>query len=319
MVDRADFAERFRHKDRRALARLLTWLESEEPRAEALLEDLSAGAGRAHVIGLTGPPGVGKSTLVGALASAFRKEGREVGVICVDPSSSLSGGALLGDRVRMGAVAGDEKVYVRSLASHGESGGLSVSAWNAVLALEAFGFEVVLVETVGSGQGEIEVVNLADSVVLVGAPGLGDMIQFLKAGIMELADLYVLNMADRPGSEETAAQLEAALALRPQGAWIPRVLLTTAPTGRGVPELLEALLEHRRYLEQSGAGEERRRRRFAEHVRLLVWREIRKMIEARLHSAAVDPVERGPFSSARSILASLSEGRIGEGCESPRG
>jgi LAO/AO transport system kinase len=240
--------------DRLALARLLTAIENRTPVAEAALRELYPQAGRAHLVGITGPPGAGKSTLVAALLAEVRRAGRPVAVIAVDPSSPITGGALLGDRVRMQAYAGDPDVFIRSMASRGHAGGLASTTTAAAAVLDAAGFDLVLIETVGTGQSEVEVAAAADTTVVLEAPEMGDEVQAIKAGLLEVADLVVVNKGDKPGAQRTAAQLRAMLVPtvgrsatapdRPQPKR-PDVLITTASTGDGVPELLAALDRHR--------------------------------------------------------------------------
>ncbi len=224
---------------------------------------LAPHTGRAHVIGLTGPPGVGKSTSTNALIHAFREGGRRVGVLAIDPSSPFSGGALLGDRVRMGDHTLDEGVFIRSMAARGHLGGLSWSTPQAMRVLDAAGFDVVLVETVGVGQSEVEVAGLADTTVVFLAPGMGDGIQAAKAGILEIGDVYVVNKADRDGAPQVARELRAMLnyAERRDGDWRQPILKTVAQTGEGVDEVVTALGEHRAWLESSGQLARRRSRR----------------------------------------------------------
>jgi LAO/AO transport system kinase len=243
--------------DRRALARLLTAVENRTPVAEAAMRRLYPLAGKAHLVGITGPPGSGKSTLVAALIGEVRQVGRSVAVIAVDPSSPITGGALLGDRVRMQAYASDADVFIRSMASRGHAGGLASTSVAAAAVLDAAGFDLVLVETVGTGQSEVEVAASADTTVVLEAPEMGDEIQAIKAGLLEVADLVVVNKGDKPGAQRTASQLRAMLvaaAPGPRQGEIdpgrprpkrPEVLITTAATGVGVPELLAALDRHR--------------------------------------------------------------------------
>jgi LAO/AO transport system kinase len=239
--------------DRLALARLLTAVENHTAVAEAALRRLYPTAGRAHLVGITGPPGSGKSTLVAALIAEVRKAGRTVAVVAVDPSSPITGGALLGDRVRMQASAGDDAVFIRSMASRGHAGGLASTSTAAAAVLDAAGFDLILIETVGTGQSEVEVAAAADTTVVLEAPEMGDEVQAIKAGLLEVADLVVVNKGDKPGAQRTAAQLRAMLVAtavrdaddsrpRPKR---PEVLITTAATGDGVPELLAALDRHR--------------------------------------------------------------------------
>jgi LAO/AO transport system kinase len=243
--------------DRRALARLLTAVENRTALAEAAMRRLYPLAGKAHLVGITGPPGSGKSTLVSALIGEVRQAGRSVAVIAVDPSSPITGGALLGDRVRMQAYASDADVFIRSMASRGHAGGLASTSVAAAAVLDAAGFDLVLVETVGTGQSEVEVAASADTTVVLEAPEMGDEIQAIKAGLLEVADLVVVNKGDKPGAQRTASQLRAMLVAAAPGPRRgevdpgrprpkrPEVLITTAATGAGVPELLAALDRHR--------------------------------------------------------------------------
>jgi LAO/AO transport system kinase len=244
-----DLADRARAGERRALARLLTEVEDRSAAGEAALRLLYPLAGAAHLVGVTGAPGAGKSTLVAALIAEARKGGRPVAVLAIDPSSPITGGALLGDRVRMQAYAGDRDVFIRSMASRGHAGGLAAATVAAAAVFDAVGFPLVLIETVGTGQAEVEVAAIADTTVVVQAPEMGDEVQAIKAGLLEVADPVVVNKGDRPGAQRTAGQLRAMLiATAPRvlsgGRRLPKrpdVLITTAVTGAGVPELLAAL------------------------------------------------------------------------------
>ena len=279
--------------DRRALARLLTAVENRSAVAEAALRRLYPMAGSAHLVGITGPPGAGKSTLVAALIAELRRVGRTVAVIAVDPSSPITGGALLGDRVRMQAYAGDDGVFIRSMAARGHAGGLASSTGAAAAVLDAAGFDVVLVETVGTGQSEVEVAAAADTTVVLEAPEMGDEVQAIKAGLLEVADLVVVNKGDKPGAQRTASQLRAMLVAaapkstqgvvhpdkpRPKR---PEVLLTTATTGAGIPELLAAIDRHRATGQIAIAETARLARAEA-----LVWAIVADRLQARLHTPA---------------------------------
>ena len=274
--------------DRLALARLLTAVENRTLVAEAALRRLYPTAGRAHQVGITGPPGSGKSTLVASLIAAVRAAGRSVAVIAVDPSSPITGGALLGDRVRMQAYAGDEDVFIRSMASRGHAGGLAATSTAAAAVLDAAGFDLILIETVGTGQSEVEVAAAADTTVVLEAPEMGDEVQAIKAGLLEVADLVVVNKGDKPGAQRTASQLRAMLvASAPRGQddtrprpKRPEVLITTAATGEGVPELLAALDRHRvvgRAGDSSGARLAR--------AEAQVWAIVADRLHDRLHDA----------------------------------
>lgn len=254
-----------RDGDPRSVARALTLVEAGGEKGAALLASLSGDVGRAHRIGVTGPPGVGKSTLVAALATAWRAVGRRVGIVAVDPTSPFTGGALLGDRVRMGALSGDAGVFIRSLATRGAGGGVSLATHDAADVLDAAGFDPVVVETVGVGQGEVAVAGVADTVVVVLAPGHGDGIQAMKGGVIEAADLLVVNQADREGADALAAELAAALELREVGPR-PEVLLACATKGGGgggIEALRLAIDRHRSQLEAATSGPTLRARREA--------------------------------------------------------
>jgi LAO/AO transport system kinase len=272
---------RMRTGERRAISRAVTELERLSPSAPRLLQAMQPYLGQALVVGFTGPPGAGKSTLVNAYTARLRRAGRTVGIIAVDPSSPVSGGAILGDRIRMTATLDDDGVFMRSLASRGHLGGLSPAAVRVIDALDAAGKDVVLVETVGTGQSEIDVAEVADVRVLVTAPGLGDDIQAMKAGLIEIADVMVVNKADREGADRAAQQLKSALALRAHGRSGLAVLMTTATTGDGLDALGAAI-------EEAGARalarpvSERRRRR----ARYLIARAAADAIAERIRADA---------------------------------
>ncbi|HEX6389884.1 MAG TPA: methylmalonyl Co-A mutase-associated GTPase MeaB [Solirubrobacteraceae bacterium] len=259
-VDIGDLVRRMRAGERRAIALAITELERLSSIAPALLREMQPLLGRAFVVGFTGPPGAGKSTLVNAVIAYVRASGRRVGVIAVDPSSPISGGAILGDRIRMTAALDDDGVFVRSLASRGYLGGLSPAAVRVIDAFDAAGFDLVILETVGTGQNEMDVAEVADVRVVISAPGLGDDIQAMKSGLLEIADVLVVNKGDREGAERTAQQLLGALSIRAGGRSKVPVLTTTAPTGAGVPELVAAIEEVGAGIMAEGADARRRRR-----------------------------------------------------------
>ncbi len=244
---------------RRPLARLLTRIENGDPSVRELLPDLFAATGGAHVVGITGPPGSGKSTLVSALIGEWRRRGRRVGVLAVDPSSPYTRGAILGDRIRMMEHAADPDVFMRSMASRGELGGLAATTWIAAAALDAAGYDPVLIETVGAGQSEVEIARLAETTLVVEVPEMGDEVQAIKAGLLEVADLIAVNKGDRPGADRAARQLRAMLSSA--GGRIerkpPPVMLTTATTGDGVAELADAIDAHRSAAREPMAARDR--------------------------------------------------------------
>ena len=295
--------------DRRSLARLLTAVENRTPVAEAALRRLYPLAGRAHLVGMTGPPGAGKSTLVAALVGELRAAGRSVAVVAVDPSSPITGGAILGDRVRMQAYAGDRDVFIRSMAARGHAGGLASTTGAACAVLDAVGFGLILIETVGTGQSEVEVASAADTTVVLEAPEMGDEVQAIKAGLLEVADLVVVNKGDRPGAARTASQLRAMLGGGRRGVHGPPVLITTAATGAGVPELLAAI--DRRAAEGALAGDGATRLARAEaQVRGALADRIGRLLgEPGLIAAREDAVravaahEIDPYTAADGLLA----------------
>ena len=268
-TDVADLVTRARDGQARAVARLISLVEDASPLLRPVMAALVPYTGRATVIGLTGAPGVGKSTTTSAIVAAYRQAGRRVGVLAVDPSSPFSGGALLGDRIRMQDHALDPDVYIRSMASRGHLGGLAWATPQALRVLDAAGCDVVLVETVGVGQSEVEVAGMADTTCVLLAPGMGDAVQAAKAGILEIGDLYAVNKADREGADTTVRELRHMISLgarRGPGDWRPPVVKTVATRAEGVEELVEALDAHRRWLVDSGTLVLRRRRRAAVEI-----------------------------------------------------
>ena len=265
MTDLAALVEATQTGERRPLARLLTAIERGDPALRPLLPRLFAAGHGAHVVGITGPPGSGKSTLVNALIGEWRRRGRRVGVLAVDPSSPFTGGAIMGDRVRMMEHAADRDVFMRSMASRGELGGLAATTWSAAAALDAAGFDPILIETVGAGQSEVEIARLAETTVVVEVPEMGDEVQAIKAGLLEVADVIAVNKADRPGAQQAARQLRAMMStaggrVRRQA---PKIIMTTALSGDGVPALADEIEAHRR----DGQGPEQARERAVHQIR----------------------------------------------------
>ena len=257
----SESAQRVLDGDRRALTRVLTWVENGYPEAREALRDLFPKSGHAHIVGITGPTGSGKSTLVGALAREYRKLGRSVGIVTVDPTSPFSHGALLGDRIRMQDLTSDPGVFIRSMATRGALGGLAAATNDVVTVLDACGKDMVLVETVGAGQDEVEIADTAHTTIVISIPGAGDDMQAIKAGILEIADILVINKADLPTAESVFKQLHIFMALDRNEGWQVPILKTTAHKNEGVPALLETIDKHRTYLETSGRLEQIRRQR----------------------------------------------------------
>ena len=255
-----------RSGDKRALARAITLVENSDPLAYQLVRDLYPDTGRAYTIGITGPPGVGKSTLIGSLIRHVRQEDRSVGVISVDPSSPFSHGALLGDRIRLSEHFLDPEVFIRSMGTRGHLGGLAETTLQAMLVLDAAGKDLLFVETVGAGQSEVEVIGIADTVVLVLMPGSGDSVQALKAGIMEIPDVIAINKMDHPAAKTMLNEVRSILSLDRERSWRPPIVLTEAVRDENVPELWDKIEAHRAHLESEGLLEERRRKNLAGEV-----------------------------------------------------
>ena len=276
----APLSERVLAGDARAIARAISLIENESPAGTDLIRRLYPNTGQAYLIGITGPPGAGKSTLVDKMTSAIRRTGQTVGIVAVDPTSPFSGGAILGDRVRMQAHAGDSGVFIRSMATRGQLGGLARATSEVALLLDAAGRNLVLIETVGVGQDEIEIVRTADISVVTIVPGMGDEVQALKAGIMEIADIFVVNKADREGADRTVASIEMMLALQSygEGQWRPPIVKTEATAGKGIDELLEAIDRFRNHTR--AAQPERRRARVEWRMREMLARQFLGHVEA---------------------------------------
>ena len=309
--DVPQLVEKARAGDARSVARLISLVEDASPLLRDVMAGLAPHAGHAQVVGITGSPGVGKSTSTSALVGALRRAGKRVGVLAVDPSSPFSGGALLGDRVRMQDHALDRDVYIRSMASRGHLGGLSWATPQALRVLDAAGCDVILVETVGVGQSEVEIAGMADTTMVLIAPGMGDGIQAAKAGILEIGDMYVINKADRDGADQVRRELRSMLALadHPEGSWKQPILKTVASKGEGVDEVVEAITQHRAWLESSGELDKRRLRRARDEIEAIAvtslreqWRSVHELTE--LDGLAVEVVagKTDPYTAADRLL-----------------
>ncbi|MER6911749.1 methylmalonyl Co-A mutase-associated GTPase MeaB [Streptomyces sp. NPDC000594] len=318
MVDVPQLVAQAREGRPRAVARLISLVEGASPQLREVMAALAPLTGGAYVVGLTGSPGVGKSTTTSALVTAYRKAGKRVGVLAVDPSSPFSGGALLGDRVRMSEHASDPGVYIRSMATRGHLGGLAWAAPQAIRVLDAAGCDVVLVETVGVGQSEVEIAAQADTCVVLLAPGMGDGIQAAKAGILEIGDLYAVNKADREGADATARELNHMLGLgeaRAPGDWRPSVLKMVAARGEGVEELVAAVEKHRAWMEEHDELAARRVRRAAAEIETIAVTGLRSRL-ADLHgdlrvsalAARVLQGELDPYRAADALISDLTSG-----------
>lgn len=313
--------ERAKAGEVRAIARLITLLEKRDPEAIDALKSVYPHCGRAHVIGVTGPPGMGKSCIISALIPRFRRKERTVGVLAVDPSSPFSGGALLGDRVRMIQQSGDSGVYIRSLASRGAAGGLSAAVNNAVDVLDMAGKDVILVETVGAGQGEIDIARLAHTVILVLMPGCGDTLQAMKAGLMEIGDILVVNKADRPGADETIAELSAIQpfeGVKERGdGWIPPIVKVSALTGQGFDDLEASIEKHVQFIRESDRLARRKRERRTQQFLDILTQRIREEFLAETKKDAalqewvrrIGDLELDPYRATDLVMEMVQEAR----------
>lgn len=309
-----DHAKQILEGSPRSVARLITWLEDEDRRAYKCMEKLYPHTGKAYIIGITGSPGAGKSTLTDKLVRAIRKQGHTVGIIAVDPSSPFTGGAILGDRVRMSELNEDPEVYIRSMATRGFLGGMAKATSDVVKVFDAFGKDIVIIETVGVGQDEVDIIGIADTTCLVLVPGLGDGIQSMKAGVMEIADVFVINKADRPGADQLWAEVtyrvEQDTHIKQQRDWTPIVTKTVAVDDEGIDGLWEAIQRHRQYLEESGKLTEKRRIRTSQETLRMIHNELFRLVREQLESSGqldryVQQIldhRRDPYSVMREIV-----------------
>jgi LAO/AO transport system kinase len=311
MADIAKLLEDARAGKIAATARLLSIVENDEPEAAEVIKATFADTGRATVVGFTGPPGSGKSSLVSALTGEYKKRVDRVAVVAVDPSSPYTGGAILGDRIRMRERYMDEGVFIRSMSNRGHSGGLARATKRVVQLFDALGFDVVLVETVGVGQQEVEVVRVVDTVCLLSIPGAGDDIQAIKAGVMEIADILVVNKADRPGVDETVSDLKHMLTLGASRLeWRPPVIKTSATAGTGLDELIEAIAKHRAWARESGEARSRAAEAMGNEIQALLRERVLRELNSRIEAGLLDDVitrvidkKLNPYEAVDTLLA----------------
>ena len=298
--------------DRKAAARLISVVEDEEEGYREAMKIVFSGTRGAGVLGITGAPGVGKSTLVFEIAKSFRKAGKSVGIVAVDPTSPLTGGAILGDRIRMSDLSGDPGVFIRSMGSRGGTGGLSLQTSNVIRILDALGCDEIIVETVGAGQTQVDIMGMADTVVVVTMPGTGDEVQSIKAGLLEIADLYLVNKMDLPGAMNTASDLKSMVDLVDDWkGWKPPVQLASASTGRGLDQVLEFIGRHRAWISQPERFLERRSRQARKEIYDLVTMEVHRLIESKFPSGKLDAIVKdvvqgklSPYEAAEKVAAS---------------
>jgi LAO/AO transport system kinase len=310
-----NIVERLLNGDRRALARMVTLIENESPQARRYLVELHQHTGRAHIVGVTGAPGAGKSTLVTRIVRELRQREHKVGVIAVDPTSPFSGGAILGDRIRMVELAGDPNIFIRSMASRGSLGGLASSTRDVVRAMDAAGYDPIIIETVGTGQAEVEVMRTAQTVLVVVAPGMGDDIQAIKAGILEIADIFVVSKADKPGADQAVAELQMLLSLDPdrrKALWRIPILKTSALKEQGIAQLVDAMQQHRQALSENGQLELRTQRQARSELQMLILQMAINALKAEVSDEEWDKLvldiamrERDPYTVARDLATRI--------------
>ena len=310
----AELVDGILNRKRRFLAKLISLIEDEDARALDALSKLYLHTGNAHIIGVTGPPGSGKSSLITHLTKELRKQGKTIGIVCVDPSSPFTGGALLGDRIRMQEHSLDDEVYVRSMGTRGHLGGLARATSDTVRAIDAFGKDIIFVETVGAGQSEVEVIDIAQTVLVVDVPGAGDDIQAIKAGIMEIADIFVVNKSDIPGADKKVTEINAMLDIDPRERdWRPPVVLTNSRSGDGVPELIHKIHDHLNYLKESGLlerkGLQRSREELDELMKYKLTQELSQKLQGKPeYEDAIKQIanrKKDPYTLAEELIAAF--------------
>ena len=301
--------------DIRSIARIISLIENDNPEKDTLLKRVYPMTGKAIVLGITGRPGAGKSTLTDKVIEHFRRQGEKVGVIAVDPSSPFSGGAILADRIRMQRHTGDSGVYIRSMGTRGSLGGLSRGTRESVILLDACGYDVIIIETVGVGQSEVDIIKIADTVCLVLVPGMGDDIQIMKAGIMEIANVFAINKADKPGVDRVAAEVRLMLDLVKDRPWVPPVHLTVAENGTGIEELVASIASHSVFLKSNPDGVRREWRRLAFEVEEILLQHITRMTEKSWNAYKTDEVmelllsrKSNPYAVAEDVLRKIIPG-----------
>jgi len=320
-MDSMDLVEKIKMQDVRAAARLITLAERRDPEAIKAIQQIYPQCGRAHLIGITGPPGVGKSCMVTTLVREYREKGLSVGVLAVDPSSPFTGGALLGDRARMTELSSDTEVFIRSLASRGVSGGLSAAVNDAADILDVFGKDIIIIETVGVGQGEIEIARLAHTVILVLMPGYGDMLQAMKAGVMEIADIMVVNKADKPGADQTMSEMMSARTLQCDGSgeniWTVPIMKTSALKGHGIDDLADTISEHYRLFKNheilDKRGRERRTKQFLDILSQQILGEFMEQLKTdpalQRWVEKIGDLELDPYSASEQVIDLIKSAR----------